>query len=203
MSVHTLIAILLVGFIAAVAVGPLALARYVTVRKHREQFRATGATAFNLPSARDVENATWHEPTTALPTVPTPAAAVLDTTTGEMVRLGVDGLPLSEADIAARTAPTVLTVDPDRLTMILQLEKTSEYPLNAGTWAEITAAELFMLDPLGSCVLPPLPLTEEAGNPSMRDAFRHLIDKGRLTYDWEAGASEFEPWGYELVGAGV
>jgi hypothetical protein len=150
-----------------------------------------------------VESATWHEPTTVLPTVPPPAAAVLDTTTGEMVRLGVDGLPLSEADIVARTAPTTLTVDPDRLAEILQLEKTSEYPLNAGTWAEIHAAELFMADPLGSHVLPPIPLAEEAGNPFLADAFWALMNKGHLTYDWEAGASEFQPWGYELAGAGI
>jgi hypothetical protein len=198
----------------SILIGPILFARQMTIRKHKEQFKATGGQEFALPSARSFEapdesaarpeaEETHEFPmdqttATIVLDAPTEHLSIINTETGEVVRLGADGLPLSPADIAARTAPTAFTVDPERLDEILNLEKTGEYVLNPATWAEITAAELFMLDPLGSCVLPPTTLTEEAGNPSMRDAFRHLVDKGRLTYDWEAGASEFKSWGYLL-----
>lgn len=128
---------------------------------------------------------------------PTAPLVMVSTDTGEIVRLGDDGVPLSEADLSARTPSTTYTVDTERLAEILQMEQTGEYALNPATWAEIGAAEAFMRDPLGSAVLPPLPLTEEAGNPALAEAFWKLINDGGLSTDWEDADSEFHFWDRE------
>ena len=182
-------------------VGTLLLARWVTVKNHREQFKATGHEAFPLPPQRVMEREEWH----AAPTQPVAVlpSTVLDAETGEMIRLDVDGLPMSEADVAARTAPTTLTVDPEQLARVLQLEETGEYAMNALTWVECDAAELFMRNPLTTPLLPPQPLVEQAGNPALADAFWSLVNAGQLTTDWQDEDSDFHFWDQETALAGA
>jgi hypothetical protein len=211
-----LVGVALALSIIGIPTGLLLFARHLTIRQHREQFKATGGEEFALPSARDFE----REEPVARPgaqepeakTFPMDAATstiaqraqeirertIVSTETGELVRLGADGLPLSPADIAARTAPTTFTVDSERLAEILTLEETGEYAISPATWAEIGAAEAFMADPLGSAVLPPLPLTEEAGNPSLATTFYALVGAGGLTTDWSDEDSDFDKWYREL-----
>ena len=201
-----LIAVLLAVAVVLVGVGPLILARHMAVSRHREQFLATGAFEFDMPTAREIER---EEPigqpaTTAdAVTAALPVLVVLDATTGETVRVGVDGLPLSEADVSARTASTTLTVDPERLAEILQLEKTAEYVLNPRTWAEVGAAEAFMRDPLGSPVHPPETLVQDAGNPALASAFWALINAGGLTTDWNDADGDFHFWDRDTALAGA
>jgi hypothetical protein len=196
-----------IALVLVLVAGPLLLARYTTVKHHQEQFKATGAASFPLPTVRgghrrDEEG--WQtEPTEPVATVPASPMAIIDTDTGELVRLGVDGLPMSEADLAARTAPTTLTVDPEHLAAILQLESTSEYPMNAPTWVECDAAELFMRNPLTTPLLPPQPLIEEAGNPSLAETFWTLVHEGKLSTDWTDADSEFHFWDRDTPLAGA
>jgi hypothetical protein len=182
--------------IVGIPTALLLYARHLTVSAHREQFKATGGAEFALPSERDFEREA-PEPVTR----PVATTTLLDTETGEMVRLGADGLPMSQADVSARTPSTALTVDPTRLAEILTLEETGEYQINAATWAEIGAADAFMRDPLGAAVLPPIPLVEEAGNPALADAFWRLINEGGLTTDWSDADSEFHFWTLEPAAA--
>jgi len=191
-------AVIATTLVLVLVAGPILLARWMTVRRHQEQFKATGAASFPLPSTRLHERERdWQtEPTQPVTTVP---AAVLDTETGELVRLNADGLPMSEADIAARTAPTTLTVDPEHLAEILQLESTAEYAINPATWAEISAAETFMRDPLTAAVMPPQPLIEEAGTPAMAATFWALVDAQAIDENgWKEGDSDFHFWTLEL-----
>lgn len=174
--------------------GPLLFARQFTIKKHREQFKATGASYFDLPSARDFER---DDPEPVARPEPLMETRILDTSTGEIVRVGPDGLPLSEADLSARTPSTTYTVDTERLRQVLQMEKTGEYQLNPATWAEIGAAEAFMADPLGSAVLPPLPLIEQAGNPTLAVTFYAILAEGGLRHDWDPADSDFHFWALE------
>lgn len=181
--------------IIGVPLGLLLLSRRAVVRKHQEQFKATGAASFPLPSVRAMQREEHTSgPVASLPTQEVPLVLV-DTDTGEQIRLDADGLPMTEADIAARTAPTVFTVDTQRLTEILKQEPTGEWPLNPETWAEIGAAEQFMRDPLTSPVMPPQHLMEEAGNPALAAAFWTLVDG--LTTDWSDADSECHFWDRE------
>lgn len=187
------IALAMLGIIA----GPLLFARYYTVKRHKEQFKGTGAPEFALPSARSFEALDDVQP----PQPEAPPAepmTIVDTETGELVRVGVDGMPLTEADVSARTPSTSLTVDTERLAEILQLEKTGEYLMNAATWVECDAAEQWLKDPLGSPLLPPLPLVEAAGNPALADTFYALYHKGALTTDWSDPDSEFKFWDSDI-----
>lgn len=209
------LALIAIGIVAA----PLLFARHLMVQAHKQQFKATGGAEFPLPSHRAFE-AEEPEPAArprgeetqtdvfsmdlATSTIAAKAQEIqertlLSTETGELVRLGPDGLPLSPADLSARTAPTDFTVDPERLAEILTLESTAEYAINPGTWAEITAAEAFMRDPLGSAVLPPLPLTEEAGNPGLEMTFYTVLAQGGLRHDWNDADSEFHFWDVETA----
>jgi hypothetical protein len=194
-----------------VAFGPLLLARQTLKRRHREQFIATGGVEFDLPSRRSLES---EEPVARpeqqeekpLPMDEASARAqethehaLVSTETGEIVRLGPDGLPLSEADVAARTTPTTFTVDQERLAEVLQMEKTGEYVMNAPTWAAADAAAQWKRDPLGSALLSPQHLIEEAGNPALADAFWTLVQQGGLTTDWRDEDSDFDAWYYATV----
>lgn len=194
-----LIAVVLSLALVAVAVGPLLLARHIAVRNHLEQFKATGAPAFPLPTSRELEDGELKPSVPAVEETQETPVVVLDPVTHEMVRLDADGVPMTEADIAARTAPTTMTVDPERLAEILQLEKTAEYVINPATWAEIGAAEVFMRDPLTAAVLPPEHLMEDAGAPAMAATFWALVDAEVINESgWKDGDSDFRFWTLEL-----
>jgi hypothetical protein len=198
--------------------GPIYFARHVTRKQHRQQFLATGSAEFELPSARAIE----REDPVARPesgesgsapsglqagfdeaSAPTTPLAILSTETGEMVRLGTDGLPLSPADLSARTPSTSLTVDPERLAEVLQMESTGEYSYSPATWIESDAAVQFMKDPLSSPLLPPIPLVEEAGNPFLVETFRAVLAGGGLKHDWDEEDSRFHFWDREPALAGL
>jgi hypothetical protein len=192
--------------------GPIYFARHMTRRQHREQFKATGGAEFELPSARDIER---EEPVARPPGGAaeetrelqvghiTATLTILSTETGELVRLGPDGLPLNEADLSARTPSTSLTVDPERLAEVLQMEETGEYSYSPATWIESDAAVQFMKDPLSSPLLPPIPLVEEAGNPFLVETFRAVLAGGGLKYDWDEEDSQFHFWDREPALAGL
>lgn len=208
----------IIGAIMFLMFGPILFARHLTVRKHREQFKATGGQEFPLPSARHFEAeepAEVARPSEPAETLRFPmdeatatiaaraqeihARTLMDTETGELTRLGPDGLPLSEADLSARTPSTAFTVDPERLDAILNMERTGEYPLNRATFIEMDAAEQFMRDPLGSALLPPEPLIAGAGNPALAAAFYSLLNQGGLRHDWDPADSDFDFWGREMA----
>lgn len=120
----------------------------------------------------------------------------------EPVRVDAAGEPLTETDLSARTASTSLTVDPQHLAEILQLEETAEWAITPATWTEIGAAEAFMRDPLTSAVLPPVPLMEEAGNPALAQTFYAALADGGITYDWSAEDGAFHFWDSDIELAG-
>jgi len=193
--------------------GPIYFARHMIRRQHKEQFKATGGAEFELPSARDIEREDpvarpesgegESAPSGPQASAPTTPLAILSTETGEMVRLGTDGLPLSPADLSARTPSTSLTVDPERLAEVLQMESTGEYSYSPATWIESDAAVQFMKDPLSSPLLPPIPLVEEAGNPFLVETFRAVLAGGGLKYDWDEEDSRFHFWDREPALAGL
>lgn len=188
-----------------VVLAPLLLARQVLRHRHLEQFAATGAIAFSLPSHRSLES---EEPVARPEAFPMDRAT--ETIADRAMQLGFDGasaqtehLVLLNTDTGelvplGPSEPAPFTVDNERLAEILQLEKTSEYAMNAVTWVECDAAAQFMKDPLGSTLLPPQPLIEEAGNPALAEAFFTLLERGGLTTDWIAEDSDFDVWYREL-----
>jgi hypothetical protein len=197
--------------IVGIPTALLLYARHLTVSAHREQFKATGGAEFPLPSERRFEAPEDFLPASAREASDAPTEifeavgsatgtqphVILNTDTGEMVRLDADGLPMSEADLSARTPSTSLTVDPVRLAEILQMEDTREYKLNTATFIEVDAAEVFMRNPLTSPVLPPEPLIAEAGNPALADTFWALVNQGGLRSDWKETDSDFHFWDVE------
>lgn len=197
MNKNELIAIGLILAVVLVGAGPLILAHHLAVRAHREQFKATGAAEFSLPSDRDIEREHVErcadlDAARGRGRLHEESRRIWDTDTGELIRLNADGEPLTPADLAARTAPTAYTVDQNRLAEILQLEPTSEYPLSHETFVEIGAAEAFVKDPLGSTVLPPIHLMEDAGSPVLAVTFWSMVEN--LTTDWDPADSEFRFW---------